>query len=565
MAYNGFGVFNRLYSWTQDASNGINIRADRMDAEMTGFATGLSLCMTRDSQAAMTQDLKMGNKKIINLANPVADQDAATKKWTTDNFLAVSSGGLFQWGSALTQVVDFKVGVQTGWYGWTGSSLNGPPSGAGGAMNFPRTGTNSGNSLYGWLAFNSSGGTGTNIPHVYVAATSGTANDLGSWYELMHAGNFDTLMPATMSTAHSWTINQTFNGGITQPQSTAGLVQFGATAVDANNQLHIRFGGTSPGNAGRLYISSVGTNWLSFQPLTRTFDANGTVSWTAAVDFSGGGTVGSYTHSGNLTATGNISAAGSVTAAGNLQSLSASGNKGVFLGSPTLTGFNGKLRYVGSDDSVQVGSFNDGAGLAGWRFFTGGEIRQEAGFLSGINFGSATGSSGTDVSRHIDLYGGVYGFGVTASALNINMSGSALAYFRQGGTIVARIDDAGTALSASYSVVTREKGDNRYLDADNMNTGTTPIGRYGTSSSFRDWVGGRVSEIAWNGIGSTVMAYLTTELTTGPGTIRSGSDLAPCPVGDLGSGTLGAGTTWMCCGRVVGGGNDAITLWRRVT
>ena len=564
MAYNGSGVFNRLYNWTQDAANGINIRADRMDAEMTGFATGLSLCMTRDSQAAMVQNLKMGNKKIINLANPVDDQDAATKKWTTDNFLAVSSGGLFQWGNSLNPVIDFKVGVQAGWWNWSGSSLNGPPSGAGGAINFPRLGTNSANSIYGWLAFNSSGGAGTNIPRVYVAATSGTANDLGSWYELMHAGNFNALMPTSVDTAHTWTINQTFTGGLTLNQSVSGSVQVGLNSIGADNQLHLRFSGAGDGPAGKLYISSVGTNWLSFRPQSKTFEANGTVTWAAALTF-GGGTTGSYTHTGSFSATADVSASGAVTANGNLQSVNVAGNQGVFLGRATLTGFNGKLRFIGSDSSIQVGSFNDGTALAGWRFFTGGEIRQEAGFLSGINFGSAAAGSATDVSRHVDLYGGIYGFAVTSGALNINMGATALGYFRQGGTIIARIDDAGTALGASYSVVTREKGDFRYLDASNMSTGTTPIGRYGTSSSFRNWVGDRMSEIAWDGIGSTVMAYLTTEAVTGPGTIRNGADLQAAAVGDTGSGNLGVGTTWMCCGRVVGGGNDAITCWRRVT
>lgn len=52
-AFNGSGVFVRSYSWTNDAANNIDITASRMDTEDTGFASGLSLCVTRDGQGAM--------------------------------------------------------------------------------------------------------------------------------------------------------------------------------------------------------------------------------------------------------------------------------------------------------------------------------------------------------------------------------------------------------------------------------------------------------------------------------------------------------------------------------
>lgn len=89
MAFNGKGVFVRLYNWVTDAANGINIRADRMDAEMDGFASGLSLCLTRDGQAAMTANLDMGGFAINKLKDPEADQDAATRKFVNDRIQAV--------------------------------------------------------------------------------------------------------------------------------------------------------------------------------------------------------------------------------------------------------------------------------------------------------------------------------------------------------------------------------------------------------------------------------------------------------------------------------------------
>lgn len=59
MAFNGSGVFQRLYNWVNDAAASIKIRADRMDAEMDGFATGLSTCITKDGQTTITANLPM--------------------------------------------------------------------------------------------------------------------------------------------------------------------------------------------------------------------------------------------------------------------------------------------------------------------------------------------------------------------------------------------------------------------------------------------------------------------------------------------------------------------------
>lgn len=59
MAFNGSGVFNRIYNWQNDAAANIKIRADRMDAETDGIATGLSTCITKDGQTTITADLPM--------------------------------------------------------------------------------------------------------------------------------------------------------------------------------------------------------------------------------------------------------------------------------------------------------------------------------------------------------------------------------------------------------------------------------------------------------------------------------------------------------------------------
>jgi hypothetical protein len=78
MAFNGSGVFVRLYNWVNDKANGIKIRADRMDNEMNGFATGLSACITRDGQSPATADLPMGGYKHTGVDDATALDEYAT-------------------------------------------------------------------------------------------------------------------------------------------------------------------------------------------------------------------------------------------------------------------------------------------------------------------------------------------------------------------------------------------------------------------------------------------------------------------------------------------------------
>lgn len=78
MPFNGSGVFNRLYSWVQDAINGIKIRADRMDNEMNGMATGLTDCVTRDGQSPALADLPMAGFRHTGVGDANADDQYAS-------------------------------------------------------------------------------------------------------------------------------------------------------------------------------------------------------------------------------------------------------------------------------------------------------------------------------------------------------------------------------------------------------------------------------------------------------------------------------------------------------
>ena len=73
MAFNGSGVFVRLYNWVSDRNAAIKIRADRMDGEMDGFATGLSNCITKDGQTTVSADIPFNNKRLTGVADATAN------------------------------------------------------------------------------------------------------------------------------------------------------------------------------------------------------------------------------------------------------------------------------------------------------------------------------------------------------------------------------------------------------------------------------------------------------------------------------------------------------------
>jgi len=64
MPFQGNGTFARIYRWQNDAANGLDILADRFDAEDDGFATGLSNCITRDGQSPPTASIPWGNQNL---------------------------------------------------------------------------------------------------------------------------------------------------------------------------------------------------------------------------------------------------------------------------------------------------------------------------------------------------------------------------------------------------------------------------------------------------------------------------------------------------------------------
>lgn len=98
MPFDGSGNFNRTFppgGWTGDAAAGFLIEAPRHDTHDKDLADGLSNCITKDGQTQPIADIPMNNHRITHLAEPVADDDAATLKtiktigeWTTSKTIS---------------------------------------------------------------------------------------------------------------------------------------------------------------------------------------------------------------------------------------------------------------------------------------------------------------------------------------------------------------------------------------------------------------------------------------------------------------------------------------------
>ena len=86
MPYNGNGTFNRVYDWQTDKINGVKIRADRMDTEMNGMATGLSTCVTRDGQSPATANLPMGGFNHTGVSDGTARNHYASVGQVQDGY-----------------------------------------------------------------------------------------------------------------------------------------------------------------------------------------------------------------------------------------------------------------------------------------------------------------------------------------------------------------------------------------------------------------------------------------------------------------------------------------------
>jgi len=91
------GVFTRLYSWAADKIANTKITASRMDAEMDGFATGLSSCILKDGTQTITAAIPWNSQSLTGVG--VLTVTGSTASTSTSTGAAIVTGGLGVGGS----------------------------------------------------------------------------------------------------------------------------------------------------------------------------------------------------------------------------------------------------------------------------------------------------------------------------------------------------------------------------------------------------------------------------------------------------------------------------------
>lgn len=101
------GTFTRLYDWTDDEANSIDITASRFDAEMDGMATALTDSVAKDGQTTMTGNLPMGTNKLTGLGDGSALTDSASLKQVQNSYgqYAVATGSSNAYAISLSPAV----------------------------------------------------------------------------------------------------------------------------------------------------------------------------------------------------------------------------------------------------------------------------------------------------------------------------------------------------------------------------------------------------------------------------------------------------------------------------
>ena len=81
MGWSG-GTFTRSggsTNWADDRDASTEIEAGLHDTHDEDLAAGINACLAKDGSNAATSDLDLGSNRITNVADPTADQDAASK------------------------------------------------------------------------------------------------------------------------------------------------------------------------------------------------------------------------------------------------------------------------------------------------------------------------------------------------------------------------------------------------------------------------------------------------------------------------------------------------------
>lgn len=212
--------------------------------------------------------------------------------------------------------------------------------------------------------------------------------------------------------------------------TTSGSPSFGGLAIASNIQ--------SPQGEVDFISGNGGANGYGFNFYSRAGASPNTLTLLGSINTSaatfnvpvsavaGGLSLPSYAGTASITK-GNADAA-------SLTQYDIAFNSWWGIGFPTYNGSNYATLDTRTGSWILAGSISAGTGAT---------------FGSGINFGSVTASSTSDLSKHIALWGSSYGFNVTGSSLNYNSGGQH--YFWQQVNVESALNVAGAATAASYT------------------------------------------------------------------------------------------------------------------
>ncbi|MGG2041155.1 hypothetical protein [Burkholderia gladioli] len=109
MPRNGSGQYT-LPAGNPVVTNTIISSSGWANPTLSDIAAAITNSIAADGQTAPTANLQMGNFRLINLGDPISDQDAATKKYVDTSIQAVSIGGSRPANPRFLQfVVDFNL------------------------------------------------------------------------------------------------------------------------------------------------------------------------------------------------------------------------------------------------------------------------------------------------------------------------------------------------------------------------------------------------------------------------------------------------------------------------
>lgn len=116
--FDGNGNYQRLYNWLEHFQTGVGIEPDLHDNEDDAFANALSNCITRDGQSPATANIPLGGHKLVDVGEPTAPDDAATRSFIEQSNLYERKTALRMTGADANGRINFEYPSGVNGIGW---------------------------------------------------------------------------------------------------------------------------------------------------------------------------------------------------------------------------------------------------------------------------------------------------------------------------------------------------------------------------------------------------------------------------------------------------------------